>query len=106
MQKTLGGIAVLIGKEFRNRVVIVQSKSEDILWIKLKKDQWNIKRDIVIGGIYNSPSNSSYSMRGGNEMWEPLESETQHYALENDMLIESDKTTSIYNVSTRVLSKK
>ena len=68
----------------------MQSKSEDILWIKLKKDQWNIKRDIAIGGIYNSPSNSSYSMRGGNEMWETLESETQHYALENDMLILGD----------------
>ena len=32
-KKTSGGIAVLIRKEFRNRVVIMQSKSEDILRI-------------------------------------------------------------------------
>ena len=68
----------------------MKSKSDDILWLRLKTGDWNMKRDIKIGGVYNSQANSTYSRKGANEMWETLEKESEGYAVRHHIIIMGD----------------
>ena len=54
-----GGIGVYIRENLINGIYFEQL-NECIVWIRLKSKYFKLSRDIIIGGVYFSPSDSSY----------------------------------------------
>ena len=60
-KRNSGGLLVCYKKCLHNNIVIVDKTSENMIWIKMKKEYLNIDKNFIIGGIYNSPINSSFT---------------------------------------------
>ena len=58
-KKYSGGIVLAIKKELGNNVEILRSRSDNILWARIKCT--DISKDFLLGTVYISPFNSSYS---------------------------------------------
>ena len=56
-----GGITVCLKQHLGGMVNQLPSRSNDIMWLKLNGDMLNVKHDIVIGIVYISPNNSTYT---------------------------------------------
>ena len=57
-KKFSGGVALAVKNELAGLVTILPSKSDNILWTKLKC----VGKDLLIGVVYISPVNSSYTV--------------------------------------------
>ena len=58
-----GGISVLVKKEISCGIKIHRSNNNDILWLQLKKEHFNLLNDVYLGAVYMSPINSSYTKK-------------------------------------------
>ena len=70
-----GGIAVCITQELKSAARQIPSRSNDIIWIKLKHDELQLEQDIIVGTIYISPANSTYTHGQIETVWDVLEDE-------------------------------
>ena len=57
--KGSGGIVIYVKSKFAQNIEFIKSEHDDILWLKLKKEYFNIQKDIYFGAVYIVPSNSS-----------------------------------------------
>ena len=57
VNKTSGGIAIFAKHEIANIAEICESKNNDLVWIKIKKQFCNYPKDIYIGSVYLSDEN-------------------------------------------------
>ena len=55
-----GGIGALIKTHIFKYVEVISSKSEYVLWLKIKNDYTNIGNDIIIGIVYIPPLHSRF----------------------------------------------
>ena len=53
--KSSGGLAIFARDRIFNFIVPINNNNADTLWIKLKKDIFDKKRDIYIGTVYLKP---------------------------------------------------
>ena len=58
-RKKSGGIAVYVKSSIASGTEFINSEHDDILWLKFKKNQFDIQKDIYFGAVYITPSNSS-----------------------------------------------
>ncbi len=79
-KKYSGGIALIVKKELESSIEILKSKSDNILWSKIKcSDGGN---DFLLGTVYISPLNSTYSKNvlcNQFKTWEILTEEIAFY---------------------------
>ena len=63
-KKFSGGISIFIKEELKPNISLIPSNSNDILWVKVVVDKQAVDKlkDIVLGIVYISPSNSSYTV--------------------------------------------
>ncbi len=59
--KAHGGVAIIVKETIRPGVKFFKGESNDIVWIQLMKEYFNMEKDTFIGCTYVSPKNSSYS---------------------------------------------
>ena len=59
--RSSGGILVYIKSKLSQGTQIIKSEHNDLLWIKLSKNFFNIESDIYIAVCYIVPNNSSYN---------------------------------------------
>ena len=57
VNKTSGGIAIFAKHEIANIAELYESKNNDLVWIKIKKQFCNYPKDIYIGSVYLSDEN-------------------------------------------------
>ena len=78
-KKYSGGIALAIRENIAGSVRILESKSDSILWAKINREG---AKDFLLGIIYITPINSSYTkniLDNANETWDILEEEISRY---------------------------
>ena len=62
-KRNSGGIIILYHQRLHKHIKIYDKKNENMLWIKIDKNDTNIDKNLYIGAIYNSPINSSYTKK-------------------------------------------
>ena len=71
-----GGLAIAVKNGLENNINILNSRSENIMWIRIACS--GMEKDLLLGVIYISPINSSYTtnkLKDVYETWEILEEE-------------------------------
>ena len=58
-----GGISVFFRDNISSGISVQPSNSNDIIWLRLKQKFFNLSNDIYLCYTYNSPQNSSYTIR-------------------------------------------
>ena len=51
-----GGVAVFCKNKLSKTMVPIEHRSQDALWVKIKKDDIGLPHDIYLGTVYHSPS--------------------------------------------------
>ena len=111
------GVAVFIRRTIKIGVRIVDTSHTDLIWIKLCRKFFKLKKDLHIGGIYISPASSNYTKRTNVDktLFDKLESDIIKFQQNSSVLllgdlnahISSDDLDFIYNeeddVATKVL---
>ena len=75
-KRHFGGVAIAIKNGLENNINILNSRSENIMWIKIACS--GMEKDLLLGVIYISPINSTYTtnkLKDVYETWEILEEE-------------------------------
>ena len=85
-----GGIAFLCKQEYRQGIRILPENSEDFLWIRLRKEFFNIKDDLYICAIYDPPPQSSYSLRQQQDPLEYVEELIIKYSKKGNIMVLGD----------------
>ena len=110
-----GGVAVFIRRTIKIGVKIVDTSHTDLIWIKLCRKFFKLKKDLHIGGIYISPASSNYTKRTNVDktLFDKLESDIIKFQQNSSVLllgdlnahISSDDLDFIYNEEDDVASK-
>lgn len=89
-KRNSGGLLVCYKKELHGNITIIDKSTENMIWVKLKKEYLNIKKNLIIGGIYNSPINSTYNKRNTDDIFEKIQDKIMTLSQENHILIGGD----------------
>ena len=102
-----GGVAVFIRRTIKIGVKIVDTSHTDLIWIKLCRKFFKLKKDLHIGGIYISPASSNYTKRTNVDktLFDKLESDIIKFQQNSSVMllgdlnahISSDDLDFIYN---------
>ena len=79
-RKYSGGLAVFIRQEIKEGVTILQSRSAEMLWIKLDKYFFKLKNNLFICVTYLPPKNSTYTQRLDFDIFNRLEQDIIKYS--------------------------
>ena len=72
-KKASGGLAYFAKENIFKSIVPINNDNKDVLWIKLKKDIFDKKRDIYIGTVYLTPyKNSNDSSKKKFDLFEEI----------------------------------
>ena len=85
--KSSGGILVYIKSKISQGTQIIKSEHNDLLWIKLSKNFFNIESDIYIAVCYIVPNNSSYN---SSDTFDVLEREIHKYSALGKVILGGD----------------
>ena len=93
--KHSGGITISVKEYLKDSVSFIQSRSKDIVWLKLKREFYSMCKDIMLGIVYASPSNSSYTKGIENSVtiqpvWEVLKDELAIHRSTNRIMLMGD----------------
>lgn len=77
--RIFGGLAFLVRKNIRSGVKLITSPDKDFMWLKLKRDFFNLDKDLYLCNVYIPPRNSTF-LKDGDCMIEQLENELQQYS--------------------------
>ena len=56
-KKKSGGIAIYVKSKIASKVEFIESEHEDILWLKVKEEKFDLENGIYFGAMYITPSN-------------------------------------------------
>ena len=85
-----GGITVLCKDIYRKGIKILQSKSEDYLWVKIDSAFFHLPKDLYICAVYDPPPNSTYSLRLPKDPLELMEEDIIQYSKLGNILLVGD----------------
>ena len=97
-KRNSGGILVCYKKCLHGSIVVLDKKSENMIWLKLKKEYLNAQKDFIIGGIYNSPINSSYTKSNDNDMFEEIQNKIMTFSPNDYILLGGDFNARVGNM--------
>ena len=105
-KKFSGGIALAVKQNIAHNVEILKSKSENIMWARIKLR--GAKKDFLLGIVYISPMNSSYTknvLSNPFRTWEILEDEIAKYKSAFNISVIGDFNANINGYFYRELDK-
>ena len=85
-----GGSLIFVKNEIRDGVKILQNPNGDKVWVKLKKDFFNLENDIFLCFVYAPPESSSYSKSLDYDIFEKLELEISTHSAIGNVIIAGD----------------
>ncbi|CAG2212132.1 unnamed protein product [Mytilus edulis] len=85
-----GGIAILRKPHIKDHVKILKNSNTDYQWVKLEKKFFGFHRDLYICVIYYPPVTSTYTKKGGIELFECLENDITLFCKDADILLCGD----------------
>jgi hypothetical protein len=85
-----GGILLLVKEELRPGVKVIDKSNGDKMWIKLKSDFFNLKKDLFICFPYVPPITSSYVGNLEYDIFQKIEEEICHYSGLGNVMIAGD----------------
>ena len=87
-----GGILCMIKDTIKNGIKFLGSRSDDLLWIQLNKDFFNLKDDLYVCGTYISPAEQTAAVYINVEesVFDVLEDEETYYSGLGDVAILGD----------------
>ena len=86
--KQSGGIALYISKKIKDGVEYIPSNNRNMIWCKIKKNYFNIERDIFLGTAYFSPEN--FEKAANEDYLFDLEENIAFFATKGDIVIQGD----------------
>ena len=89
-KKAHGGIAFLVKNELKNGIKFINTTSNDMLWLCMKKHYFNIPDDIYVGTAYVSPFNSSYTRKCDSNPFDLIENEISKYCSKGRVILMGD----------------
>ncbi len=84
-----GGIVAYIRNEYKNMLECLKSDHEDILWLRFKKEHFNIDKDLYLAVVYVIPENSS-SLQHRSDCFEILNREVSKFSSKGYILLGGD----------------
>ena len=88
-KRSSGGIVCYFRQKFNNAIQVIQSKHDDLLWIRFKKDSFSINRDIYLGIVYIIPANST-SLNHRTDSFQTLQEEIDEFSQKGDIILGGD----------------
>ena len=89
-RRNSGGVNLYVRNSLSKGVTKLSSNHKDIIWTKLDKNFFNLKKDTYIGTVYFSPENSLNNVEDLNERFSKLLANIEHYSQLGDILIQGD----------------
>ena len=87
-KRTFGGLSVYINLKISKGVNYIPTESKNTIWCKLDKTYFNFPKDIHLGTVYLSPSNSERS--NSEDLMGELEIEMLHFLQKGDIIVQGD----------------
>ena len=85
-----GGSLLFVKDEIRDGVKIIQTLGGDKIWIRLKKEFFNLERDIFLCFVYAPPESSTYAKNLDYDILEKLELEISTHSSMGNIIIAGD----------------
>ena len=89
-RRNSGGIIFLFKKQYSKFITKLDSKSEDILWVKIGKGLLNTNRDTYLATVYISPNRSNIHNNRMYDIFDTLEDEISIYSRQGEVIIGGD----------------
>ena len=102
-RRNSGGTSIYVNHNLCKGVTALQNNNKDIVWAKLDKMFFNLKKDIYLGIAYFSPETSLNKIDDLNERYSHLLRNIEYYSLE-DILIQGDLYAYIGNIHDFILT--
>ena len=83
-----GGISIYVRDEIKKGTSKLPHSNTDIVWIKLDKAFFNLRKDVFLGIIYFSPENSSGHNQDLNDVYAKLLSDIEKYSSKGDIIVQ------------------
>ena len=88
-RRSSGGIVVYIKSDISQGIDYIKSEHSDIMWLKVKKQFFEIENDLFIEVIYISPKNFS-NVKHKQDTYQIPEKELSHYSRQGDIMLGGD----------------
>ena len=85
-----GGISIYIKNDLRKGVSKLAPGHNDIVWVKLDKNFFHLKKDVFLAIIYFSPENSTGAKEELKDLYSKLLSDIELYSSQGDIIIQGD----------------
>ena len=69
-----------------------------MIWLKIKKEYLNMNENFIIGGIYNSPINSSYTKSNDVDIFEKIQDKIMTFPKKDYILVGGDFNARVGNM--------
>ena len=89
-KRNAGGIVICYKKALSKHITILDKTTENMIWLKVKGNNLNMKQNLIIGGIYNSPQNSSYSKNHHEDLFQKIQDKMLTFRENENILIGGD----------------
>ena len=97
-KRNSGGILICYKKCLSGSIVIIDKTTENMIWFKIKKEFLNINQDVIIGGIYISPINSSYTKSSDIDIFEKIQEKIMTFSQNDYVLFGGDFNARVGNM--------
>jgi exonuclease III len=88
--KAHGGQAFLVKEELFSGIQFIEGQTKDIAWLRLKKEFFELPKDMYIATIYMSPINSTFSKKLDYNPFDIIEHELTKYVGLGDTILMGD----------------
>ena len=88
--KAHGGVVALVKTELKKGVKFYPARTNDLVWVCLKKEFFNTNEDIYIAVVYLSPINSTYAKRLDYDVFDVLEQEIAKFSSKGQVIVMGD----------------
>ena len=97
-KRNSGGILICYKKNLHKGVAVIDKATENMIWIKIKKEFLNMKENIILGGIYNSPINSSYTRTQNIDLIDAIQTKIMTFSQNDYLIVGGDFNARVGNI--------
>ena len=86
-RRYFGGLGIFIRENIRPGIKLLENKCKEYQWLKLDKSFFNLSKETFLCLAYVIPANSSFSIQGGDEVLENIQSDARLFLSKNSSVI-------------------
>ena len=85
-----GGVAILFKKSLEKGLKKIESKNNDLLWVKLDKKFFGMDSDLFLCSCYIPPENSPMHNRNKENIFDTLQAEIERFSVQGEIILIGD----------------